>query len=127
MKRRDLIIYRVVTGLFSIMLLAGAIAYFAAYEMTAEKFMSLGVPTTIIYPLAVAKILGVAAIWLIKNPLIKNLAYLGFGLDLVFAIAAHLIAGDGGAFGPAVPLALLAVSYLYLRRLNTQEETLATT
>lgn len=116
MKKRDTIIYIVVTGLFSVMLLAGAITYFVQYDMVADMFTSLGVPTEIIYPLAIVKILGIAAIWLIKNKTIKTLAYLGFALDLVFAIAAHLNAGDGGAFGPAIPLVLLIVSYVFYRK-----------
>ena len=116
MKKRDRIIYTVVTALFSLMLLAGAITYFVMYEMTSEMFTSLGVPTEIIYPLAVAKILGIAAIWLIKNRVIKTLAYLGFALDLIFAIIAHINAGDDGAFGPAIPLVLLTASYLYFRK-----------
>lgn len=116
MKKRDLIIYRVVTGLFSLMLVAGAITYFVKYEMVSDMFTSLGVPTEIIYPLAIVKILGILAIWLIKHPVIKNLAYLGFALDLVFAIIAHLNAGDGGAFGPAIPLVLLIISYVFYRK-----------
>lgn len=119
MKKRDLIIYRVVTALFSIMLVLGALTYFVKYEMVAEMFSSLGVPTEIIYPLAVVKILGIAAIWFIKKPLIKNLAYLGFGLDLIFAVIAHINAGDGEAFGPVIPLVLLIVSYVFYRKLNT--------
>ena len=123
MKNRDLLIYRIVTGLFSFMLLAGAITYFVKFDMVAEMFTSLGVSTTVIYPLAIAKILGIIAIWFIKNPLIKNLAYLGFAIDLVCAIIAHLNAGDGGAFGPAIPLALLAISYWYFRKLNGKATT----
>lgn len=116
MKKRDVIIYIVVTGLFSLMLLAGAITYFVKNEMTSEMFTSLGIPTEIIYPLAIVKILGILAIWLIKNPVIKTLAYLGFALDFVFAIIAHLNAGDGGAFGPAIPLVLLIISYMFYRK-----------
>ncbi|WP_108808802.1 DoxX family protein [Aquimarina spinulae] len=116
MKKRDLIIYRVATALFSLMLLAGAITYFVQYEMVSKMFTSLGVPTEIIYPLAIVKILGILAIWLIKNPVIKTLAYLGFALDLVFAIIAHLNAGDGQAIGPAIPLALLIISYVFYRK-----------
>lgn len=118
MKKRDLVIYRVVTALFSLMLLAGAITYFVDYNMVNEMFTSLGVPTEIIYPLAVAKILGIVAIWFIKNSLIKNLAYLGFGLDLIMAIVSHLNAGDGRFIGPLVPLVLLIISYVYFRRIN---------
>ena len=118
MEKRDLIIYRIITGLFSAFLLAGAITYFVDHQMVSDTFTGLGVPTEIIYPLAVVKILGVLALWLIKNKTIKSLAYLGFGLDLVFAIIAHTIAGDGGAFGPVIPLVLLAVSFFYYRKLN---------
>ena len=116
MKKRDLIIYRIVTGLFSIILLAGAITYFVDFEMVSEMFTSLGVPTEIIYPLAIAKILGIMAIWLIKNKLIKTLAYIGFALDLISAVFAHLNAGDGGVLGPVIPLILLIISYIYYRK-----------
>lgn len=122
MKKRDLIIYRLATILFGLMLLAGAITYFVDYKMTSDMFISLGVPTTIIYPLAIAKILGVLAIWFIKNTKIKMLAYLGFALDLIFAIIAHSIAGHGDAFGPAIPLVLLVISYIYYRKTDKQAE-----
>ena len=120
--KRDLIIYRVVTGIFSLMLLAGAITYFVKHDMTREMFISLGVPTEIIYPLATAKILGVIAIWFIKNKQIKTLAYIGFAMDLVAAIVSHLKAGDGGFVGPVFPFILLIVSYLYFRKLDQFEK-----
>lgn len=121
MKKSNSIIYWIVTGLFSLFILMGAIMYFAQHEMVSEMFTSLGVPTEIIYPLAVAKILGVIAICFIKSPLLKKLAYLGFALDLVMAIAAHLKAGDGEFFGPMTPLVLLIVSYIFYRKLNAQK------
>lgn len=116
MKNREVLFYRIVTGIFSLMLVGGAITYFVDYDMVSEMFTSLGVPTEIIYPLAIAKILGVLAIWLIKNPIIKNLAYLGFAVDLVAAIGSHLIAGDGEFYGPILPLVLLIASYVLYQR-----------
>jgi hypothetical protein len=98
------------------MLVAGAIMYFVMYEMTSDMFISLGVPTEIIYPLAIAKLLGVAALWFIQNKFIKTAAYLGFAIDLTLAVALHLIAGDGSAFGPIIPLVLLATSYFMYRK-----------
>ncbi len=124
MKNRDLIIYRVVTGLFSLIILMGAIMYFIQFDMVSEMFISLGVPTEIIYPLAFAKILGIIAILFINNTLLKNLAYLGFAIDLVLAIIAHLNAGDGGAFGAAVPLVLLAISFFFKRKLQAKANTI---
>ncbi len=113
MKKRDIIIYRVVTGLFSLLILFGAIMYFVKHEMVQEMFTSLGVPTEIIYPLAVVKIAGIVAIWFIKNHTLKKLAYAGFAINLVSAIIAHINAGDGEAFGPAIPLILLIISYWF--------------
>lgn len=122
MKNKNLMIYRIVLSLFSLMILMGAITYFVDYEMVSDMFISLGVPVEVIYPLAVVKILGLATIWLIKSPLLKNLAFLGFALDLVMAIIAHLNAGDGGAFGPAVPFVLLVISYVFYRKTQTKEK-----
>lgn len=118
MKKRDAIIYTVVTGLFSLFILSGAIMYFAKYEMVQEMYTKLSVPTEVIYPLGIVKILGIAALWLVKNPLLKKLAYVGFAINLVLAIAVHINAGDGEAFGPAIPLILLIISYWFYRRVN---------
>lgn len=124
MKKRDAIIYRISTGLFSLMILMGAVMYFVQYEMVSDVFTSLGVPSEIIYPLAVVKILGIIAIWFFKNPLLKNLAYLGFAIDLVLAIIAHVLAGDGEAFGPVIPLVLLVISYLFYRKKHSNAKML---
>ncbi|MDT7833223.1 DoxX family protein [Flavobacteriaceae bacterium S356] len=116
MKKRDTIIYYVITALFSLMILAGAITYFVEYEMVSELFSALGVPASIVYPLAIAKILGVLAIWLIKHRVVKTLAYAGFAINLTAAIIAHVNAGDGEAFGPVIPLILLIISYIFYRK-----------
>ncbi len=123
MKKRDLIIYRVVTGIFTAHMLFTVFAYFAMHDMVSETFESLGVPTALIYPLAVAKVLGLIAIWTDKSRLLKELAYLGFALDFIMAIATHLMAKDGGAGGAAVALVLLTVSYFYHRRVFGKKET----
>ena len=116
MSKRNFIIYRIATALFSLMLAGGAINYIVNYDEVVKIFEGLGYPAELVYPLAAAKLLGVIALWLIKNPIIRQLAYLGFLINLVMAIIAHLQAGDGDAFGPVVPLVLLAISYFYYRK-----------
>lgn len=116
MNKRDLIFYRVSTALFSFMLAAGGISYIVKYDEVVTTFEGLGYPEDLVYPLAIAKLLGVIALWLIKNPIIRQLAYLGFLINLVMAIIAHVQAGDGDAFGPVIPLVLLAISYFYYRK-----------
>ena len=112
MKKSDLIIYRVVTILFSAFLLGGAEMYFFKHDMLAEMFTSLGVPVEVIYPMGAIKILGVIGLWVDK---LKHLAYLGFSIDLIAAIIAHGIA-EQPVIGPAIPLVLLIISFIYYRK-----------
>jgi hypothetical protein len=107
------VIYWGATGLLSAMMLMAAGMYFFNHEMVAELFASLGYPTYIIYPLAVAKILGITAILTKKCKTLKEWAYAGFFYDLVLALSAHLMVGDGEFAGALVALVLLMVSYHY--------------
>lgn len=122
MKKRDIIIYRVVTGLFTVHMVFTAFMYVFSYQMVKEMFESLGVSSTIIYPLAIAKILGLVAIWTNKSKLLKELAYIGFAVDFILAISAHALANDGGVAPPAVALIVLLISYFYNRKLYGREE-----
>ena len=119
MKKKDIIIYWVVTGLFTAHTLFTVVAYFIMHEMTSNMFQSLGVSPSLIYPLAIAKTLGLVAIWTNKSKLLKELAYLGFAADFIMASIAHTMANDGGAIAPLVVLALLIISYIYNRKIST--------
>lgn len=107
------IIYRIATGLLCLMMLGAAGMYIFNHQSVAEIFQKLGYPTYIIYPLAIAKILGVMAILTKISKPLKEWAYAGFFFDFVLALSAHLSVGDG-EFAPAlVALTLLAVSYIF--------------
>ena len=94
-------------------MLMSAGMYFLNHEMVADTFNKLGYPTYIIYPLAIAKILGLIAIWTKKSNTLKEWAYAGFFFDFVLALVAHLQVKDG-EFAPAlVAIFLLMVSYLF--------------
>lgn len=119
MNKRDLWIYRVVTGLLTALAAMSATMYVVQYDMVSETFLKLGFPVFVIYPLATAKILGLVAIWTKKSKMLKEWAYAGFAFDFVLAVGAHLAISDG-EFAPAlVALVLLAVSYVYDRKLYT--------
>ena len=117
MKKTDLIIYRVVTGLFTLLMTFSATMYFAQYEMVSGVFKELGFPTFIIYPLAIAKILGLVAIWTNKSKMLKEWAYAGFVFELLLAIAAHLSISDGEHMPAIVALILVSTSYYFNRKL----------
>ncbi len=109
--KRNKIIYLIATGLLTALMLLSAGMYFFNHEMVAETFTNLGYPTYIIYPLAVAKILGLIAIWSRKNNILKEWAYAGFFFNMVLALGAHFAINDGEFGGALVGIVLLLVSY----------------
>ncbi|MDF2379611.1 MAG: DoxX family protein [Candidatus Gracilibacteria bacterium] len=113
MKNKNTIIYWVSTGLFSVMNLIGALMYIIQHDMLIAAYTSLGYPTYLIYPLAAAKILGVATILIRKNGILTQLAYAGFFYLLLLGTAAHIMVQDG-EFAPAlISLVFLIISYSY--------------
>ncbi|MGB1206262.1 MAG: DoxX family protein [Chitinophagales bacterium] len=84
--------------------------------MISETIAKLGFPTYIIYPLAIAKILGLVAIWTKKSEALKEWAYTGFFFNFVLALTAHININDG-EFAPAsVAIVLLLVSYFFEKK-----------
>lgn len=116
MEKRNKIIYWIGTGLLSAMVLMSAGMYVFNHEPIAEVFTKLGYPTYIIYPLAFAKLLGVIAILTKASDLLKNLAYAGFFFNFILAAVAHLAVGDGEQMGAIMAFVLLAVSFIYDRK-----------
>ncbi len=106
------------TGLLSLMMLMSASMYLFKNADVSQVFLSLGYPTYIIYPLAIAKILGLVAIWTNKSKALKEWAYAGFFFDFVLAFFAHVMVKDGDQMGALVALILLAVSYMMGKKMN---------
>jgi len=72
-------------------------------------FTSFAQQAYIVYPLAVAKILGLIAIWTDQPKSLKEWAYAGFFFDFVLVFFAHLMIGDG-EFAPAIVATLLLLA-----------------
>lgn len=106
------------TGLLSAMMLMSAGMYFFNNGEVQKVFESLGYPTYIIYPLAVAKIIGVIVLWVSKNRSLKDWAYAGFFFDFVLAFFAHIMISDGQFGGAIIALILLAASYYSWKKLS---------
>lgn len=117
MNKSDKIIYYITTGLFSALSLMSAGMYFFDYPHVSETFTLLGFPVYIIYPLAVLKILGVAAIWSNISPTLKYLAYAGFFYDFVLAFTAHININDGEYPAAVGATVLVVVSFIFDRRI----------
>ena len=118
--KNHLWIYRISTGLITALMLMSAGMYFFNNAEVSKVFTNLGYPTYIIYPLAIAKILGLIAIWTNFSKSLKEWAYAGFFFDFVLAFFAHVMINDG-EFAPAlVATILLFVSYFSWKKLENQ-------
>ncbi len=117
MKNKDLLIYRISTGILTLLMSFSAIMYFAQHDMVSETFSLLGFPTYIIYPLAIAKFLGLTAIWSNKSAALKEWAYAGFTFNTLLAASAHIAIGDGGSAAAIVGLVLIALSYVFSKKI----------
>ncbi len=123
--KKTKILYWTTTALFSLMILSGALFYFISFETILESFTKLGFPTFLIYPLAIAKFLGVSAILIKQLNRFKEWAYAGFFFNLILAASSHLAIGDGESFGAILVLLLLLSSYLFDKKLAAERIKLA--
>jgi hypothetical protein len=112
------LIYWISTGLLSALAVMSAGMYIFNNAEISKLFEGLGYPAYIIYPLAIAKILGLVAIWTNKNKSLKEWAYAGFFFDFLLAVSAHIMVNDGEFAGALIALVLLFTSYLSWKKLE---------
>ncbi|MGB3587232.1 MAG: DoxX family protein [Tunicatimonas sp.] len=115
------ITYYVALSLFTLLMLLSASNYFFNYKDIQEAFQSLGHPVHLIYPLAIAKLLGLIAIWTKQSVVLKEWAYAGFFFNIVLAASAHISVGDGQAAGAFIALLLLTIAYFTEKKVFPQK------
>ena len=119
MKNKDLWIYRISTGMFSAVMLMSIVMYFTRHDEVAVNFQNYGFPVWLIYPLAIAKLLGLIAVWSNASTKLKEWAYAGFTFNVLLALGAHIAVTDA-MFAPAlICLIAIAISVLYNSKMAT--------
>ena len=121
MEKRNKIIYWIATGLLTALAAMNVVVYLTQYDMVAEAFAGLGFPTFLVYPLALAKALGIVAILSRKSVVLKEWAYAGFFFTFGIASMAHFNAQDGGFVAPLVAMAILLVSRYFVPKVFGSE------
>ena len=95
--------------------------YFFKHNDIVGAFANFGYPSYLIYPYAIAKLLGLFAIWNPNFKVIKEWAYAGFFFAFILAFFAHYMIGDGEQTGALMAFVLLIVSYIFNKKLiNTK-------
>lgn len=115
MTKRNKIIYWVATAWLTLGMLSTGIVQLIQMQEEAEVFTNLGYPAYLMPLLGIWKILGVIAILVPKQSLVKEWAYAGFFFAMSGAIVSHIAVGDEASelFGPILLLVLTVVSWYF--------------
>lgn len=105
------ILYWVSTGILTLIMLFSVFNYFTKYEIIAGFFEHFSYPTYLVYPLAIAKLLGLVTIWTNFSKWLKEWAYAGFFFNTVLAFFAHYITDGGGILFSSVAFSCVLISY----------------
>ena len=120
--RTNKIVYWGATGLLSVLMIVSTTMYFVKYNDIILTFGKLGFPSWIIYPLAIAKLLGLIAIITKKSEMLKEWAYAGFFFNFILAFSAHISINDREFVGALIALILLVLSYVFEKKMNSNIE-----
>lgn len=121
MDKWNKIIYWIVTGALSLMMVMSAGMYFIKTDEIIEVFISLGYNGRIVIPLAILKIVGIIVILTNLSRTLKEWAYFGFLLDFVLALEGHLAANDDRHLTAIIAIILWSFSYMYDKKLNAEQ------
>ena len=112
-------VYWIATGLVALVYLGGAAFYISMNEMVRGMYEGLlQYPTYIIWPLAILKIVGAAAILWRPTAMVADWAYAAMFWHLLLAVSAHVSVGDPGWPPAAAAWVLLIVSWLTANRVR---------
>ncbi|MEM9647763.1 MAG: DoxX family protein [Bacteroidota bacterium] len=106
------------TSLLTALMIFSVYNYFFNNEAIRGFFEAMGYPTYLIYPLAIAKILGLIAVWGSFSKMLKEWAYAGFFFNTVLAFFAHYMISDGQHIGALLGVIFVLTSYFTGKRVR---------
>lgn len=119
MTKRNKIVYWTATIWLALgMVSTGAVQLLRAKEGQggADMITHLGYPAYFLTIVGVCKVMGVTALLIPKNPLVKEWAYAGFFFIMTGAIFSHIASGDPvSALIPSLLLLILTAASWYFR------------
>lgn len=115
MSKRNKIIYWVATIWLSLGMVATGLVQLLKVASEVEYITGMGYPLFILTIIGIWKLLGVIAILIPKQPLLKEWAYVGFFFVMSGAIFSHIAVGNGikDMGGPILLLVLTVVSWYF--------------
>lgn len=86
------------------------------HEEVVGMFTSFSYTIDIVYPYAIAKLLGVLALWFLGNKGIKEYVDAAFFFAFILAFFAQVMLGYGEQMGAALAMMLLSTSYIIINK-----------
>ena len=116
--KKTIILYRIFTGLFALMMLLSSIPDILSSPVAVAGIGRLGYPAYFVPYIGIAKFLGVVAIVVPGFPRLKEWAYAGLCFDLISAFYSLIASGQtvGNWAFMILPLALAATSYIFYQK-----------
>ena len=106
------LVYWISTALFSFIIIGSIVLYLTQYEKFNAGFLKLGYPSYLVYPLVIAKSLGLIAIWYRKINWLKEWAYAGFFFNLTLSLVAHFAISTGNHLNALLAMIFFLISYV---------------
>ena len=85
-------------------------------EEVVRMFTSFSYIIDIVYPYAIAKLLGVITLWFLGNKVIKEYADAASFFAFILAFFAHVMVGHGEQMGAALAMMLLITIYIIINK-----------
>lgn len=105
------ILFWVSTCMLTLIMFFSVYNYFFNHQAIVDFFVNMGYPTYLIYPLAVAKIFGLIAVWGNFSKWLKEWAYAGFFFNTLLAFFAHYMVSDGEHMVAVIAFIVVLISY----------------
>jgi hypothetical protein len=113
-------LYQISLSLFSALFIGSVIFSFVDIQASYDEYRHLGFPTWTLYPLGLAKVLGIIAIVSNRSKTLKSFAYAGFLYDLLLALGGHISQGEVKIVLPVVSIGLWASTFAMDRRMHPE-------
>lgn len=122
---------KILLGLAVVLMTCSAVADLVQPQQLLESMAVLSLPAYFCTVLGAGKLVGVAALLVTQFSAAvpafwREWAWAGFTIDLVGAVACHLLAGDSAhAAGPVIPLVVVTAAHVLDRRSRSSERAAA--
>ena len=108
--------------IFSLAMLGAVLNSAINYDAIVLKIIKLGNPAYMVQVIGTAQVIGISILILNRTNWIREWAYAGFFMNLVFGIIAHLLAKDGNGATAVACSILLLINYVMYKKIKEKKK-----